>query len=401
MALATIEEAIEDFRQGKFLIIIDDADRENEGDLSIAAEAITPEKINFMIKYARGLLCMPVTGEHLDRLNIPMMGQVNEKAVHGTAFTMSIDYLKDTSTGISAYDRSATIKAVIDPNVGPDDFAQPGHTFPLKYRDGGVMVRPGHTEASVDLAKMGGMKPAAVICEIINDDGTMARTSDLQTFSEMHGINIISIAQIISHRRKTERLVERVGKASLPTQYGNFSVLGFKSPFDKEQHMALMLGEWKPEEPILVRLHSQCFTGDIFGSLRCDCGQQVDQALKAIAAEGKGVFLYMRQEGRGIGLHNKIKSYHLQDDGLDTVEANEKLGFEPDRRNYSLGAQILKDLGVQKIRLLTNNPQKIIGLSSADLEVVERVPMKIQITEENGKYLRTKEKKLGHIINLE
>ena len=401
MALVSIEEAIEEFRQGKFLIIVDDAKRENEGDLTIAAEAVTPETINFMIKHARGLLCMPVAAEFVDRLNIPMMAQSRDKTIHGTAYTMSIDHLKDNTTGISAYDRAATVKAVINPDSRPEDFAQPGHTFPLKYTDGGVLVRPGHTEASVDLAKLANMKPAAVICEIMNQDGTMARMPDLESFSREHGIGVISIAQLISYRRRTEKLAQKVGEAKLPTKYGEFTVFGYKSAHDEEQHMALVQGEWRADESVLVRMHSQCLTGDVFGSLRCDCGQQVEQALKAISSEGKGVFIYMRQEGRGIGLHNKILSYHLQDDGLDTVEANEKLGFEADPRNYSIGAHILVDLGVRKIRLLTNNPQKIIGLGGFGLEIVERVPMQVKMTEENRKYLEAKHEKLGHIISLE
>ena len=401
MALVSMEEAIEEFRQGKFLIIVDDAKRENEGDLTIAAEVVTPETINFMIKHARGLLCMPVAAEYVDRLNIPMMARSRDKTIHGTAYTMSIDHLKDNTTGISAHDRAATVKAVIDPASRQEDFAQPGHTFPLKYTEGGVLVRPGHTEASVDLAKLANMKPAAVICEIMNQDGTMARMPDLESFSREHGISVISIAQLISYRRRTEKLAQRVGEAKLPTKYGEFTVFGYKSAHDEEQHMALVQGEWSADESVLVRMHSQCLTGDVFGSKRCDCGQQVEQALEAISSEGKGVFVYMRQEGRGIGLHNKILSYHLQDDGLDTVEANEELGFEADPRNYSIGAHILVDLGVRKIRLLTNNPQKIIGLGGFGLEIVERVPMQVNMTEENRKYLEAKHEKLGHIISLE
>ena len=400
MALATIEEAIEDFKQGKFLIIVDDAKRENEGDLALAAEMATPEAINFLTKHARGLLCMPVSGEYLERLNIPMMTPSSPTAMHGTAFTMSIDYLKGTTTGISTYDRTATIQAVLDPHSEPGDFAQPGHTFPLRYREGGVLVRAGHTEASVDLAAMAGLKPAAVICEIMAADGTMARMLDLEAFSKKHGINIISIAQLIAYRRRSEKLVQKVGEARLPTRYGNFAIIGYVSQYDPSQHVALVMGQWEPDEAILVRVHSQCFTGDIFGSLRCDCGQQVDQALQSIADEGRGVFLYMRQEGRGIGLHNKIRAYHLQDDGLDTVEANERLGFEPDLRIYGIGAQILADLGVGKMRLLTNNPQKIVGLGGWDLEVVERIPMKVRLTKENKAYLKTKQEKLGHMIDL-
>ena len=401
MALATIEEAIEDLKQGRFLIVVDDAKRENEGDLTLAAEKVTPAAVNFMTKHARGLLCMPVTGEYLERLNIPLMLTGAESAMHGTAFTMSIDYTKGTTTGISAYDRAATIKAVLNPSAKPQDFAQPGHTFPLRYREGGVLVRAGHTEASVDLARLAGLKPASVICEIMAPNGTMAHMPHLKTFSKKHGINIISIAQLIAYRRENERLVERVGEAKLPTEYGAFTVTGYRSQYDSAEHVALVMGRWDPNESILVRVHSQCITGDIFGSLRCDCGQQVEQSLTAISREGKGVFLYMRQDGRGIGLLNKIRAYHLQDDGMDTIEANKKLGFEPDLRSYGIGAQILSELGVGKMRLLTNNPQKIVGLSGWGLEVVERVPMKVTLTKENKNYLKAKQMKLGHLIDIE
>ena len=401
MTLITAEQAIEEFRQGKFLIIVDDAQRENEGDLAIAAEKVTPEAINFMTKFGRGLLCMPLSPDYLERLNLPMMAQVGQTAQHGTAFSVSIDYLKNTTTGISAHDRSATIKAVIDTTSTPEDFGQPGHTFPLRYKEGGVLVRAGHTEASVDLALMAKLKPAAVVCEILSDDGTMARLPELQVFSNERGINIVSIADIISHRRLNENLIEKTVDAKLPTKFGNFKVSGYSARFDTDEHIALVMGKWTKDEDVLVRVHSQCFTGDIFGSLRCDCGTQVNQALKIIAEEGKGVFLYMRQEGRGIGLHNKIRAYHLQDQGLDTVEANKSLGFEPDLRHYGVGAQILWDLGVRKMRLLTNNPKKIVGLNGFGLEVVDRVPMTINVTKENERYVKAKQEKFGHIINFD
>ena len=401
MSLITAEQAIEEFRQGKFLIIVDDARRENEGDLAIAAEKITPEAINFMTKFGRGLLCMPVSSDYLERLNLPMMPQVGQTSESGTAFSASIDYMKDTTTGISAHDRSATVKAVIDLTSKPEDFAQPGHTFPLRYMEGGVLVRAGHTEASVDLAIMAKLQHAAVVCEILSDDGTMDRLTDLEVFSKEQGINIVSIADIISHRRLTENLIEKTVDAKLPTKFGDFKVSGYSSRFDSDEHVALVMGKWKEDEDVLVRVHSQCFTGDIFGSLRCDCGTQVNQALQTISKEGKGVFLYMRQEGRGIGLHNKIRAYNLQDQGLDTVEANKCLGFEPDLRHYGVGAQILWDLGVRKIRLLTNNPKKIVGLNGFGLEVIDRVPMSINITKENKNYVKAKQEKFGHIIGLD
>ena len=401
MSLITAEQAIEEFRQGKFLIIVDDARRENEGDLAIAAEKITPEAINFMTKFGRGLLCMPVSSDYLERLNLPMMPQVGQTSESGTAFSASIDYMKDTTTGISAHDRSATVKVVIDLTSKPEDFAQPGHTFPLRYMEGGVLVRAGHTEASVDLAIMAKLQHAAVVCEILSDDGTMARLPDLEVFSKEQGINIVSIADIISHRRLTENLIEKTVDAKLPTKFGDFKVSGYSSRFDSDEHVALVMGKWEEDEDVLVRVHSQCFTGDIFGSLRCDCGTQVNQALQTISKEGKGVFLYMRQEGRGIGLHNKIRAYNLQDQGLDTVEANKCLGFEPDLRHYGVGAQILWDLGVRKIRLLTNNPKKIVGLNGFGLEVIDRVPMSINITKENKNYVKAKQEKFGHIIGLD
>ncbi len=401
MPLISIEEAIEEYRQGKFLIIVDDANRENEGDLTIAADAVTPEAINFMITNARGMLCAPVTRDVLERLKIPMMAKGEAEAIHGTAYAMSIDYLKDNTTGISAYDRASTIQAMIDPEATPEDFAQPGHTFPLRYCEGGVLVRPGHTEASIDLAVLAGLKPAAAICEVTKADGTMARLADLEEFSREHGINLISIAQLVAYRNRTERLAVRVGEAKMPTKYGDFNIYGYRSRFGDEEHTALVLGNWEPDEAVLVRIHSRCLTGDVFGSLRCDCGHQVGHALEAIAEEGKGVFVYMGQEGRGIGLHNKILSYHLQDDGLDTVEANEQLGFEADLRSYGMGAQILVDLGVRKLRLLTNNPRKITGLAGYGLEVVERIPALVKQTKENQRYLKAKHEKLGHIISVD
>ena len=400
MPFVTVEEAVVEIRQGKFVIIVDDEDRENEGDLAMAAEWITPEAITFMATYGRGLICMSTTGERLDQLQLPLMVSENT-ARQGTAFTVSVDVMKGATTGISAYDRAATVKAIIDPRTKPDDLARPGHLFPLRYAEGGVLVRAGQTEAIVDLAKMAGLYPAGVICEVMNEDGTMARLPQLEEFSSEHGVKIISVAQIMTYRREHEKLVSRVAETRLPTRYGEFIVIAYKSVTDAEEHVALVKGDVNTEEPVLVRVHSQCLTGDTFGSLRCDCGEQVDRSLRLIAAEDRGVFLYMRQEGRGIGLHNKLMAYQLQDGGLDTVEANEKLGFAPDLRWYGIGAQILVDLGVRNLRLLTNNPKKVVGLESYGLHLVERLPIVVSPNAENERYLSTKRTKLGHLLDPE
>ena len=399
MALATIKEAIEDIKAGRFIIIVDDEGRENEGDLAIAAEMVDPDAINFMAKYGRGLICMPIIGERLDELNIPLMVGENTSK-HNTAFTISIEAKKKVSTGISAYDRAATVKAVLDPATRPEDIARPGHTFPLRAREGGVLVRAGHTEAIVDLARLAGLYPAGVICEVMNEDGTMARLPQLEMFAKEYELKIISITDLITDRRRHEKLDTKVAQANLPTKYGQFTAIAYKSTIDPDQHVALVKGDLSSDEPVLVRVHSECLTGDVFGSLRCDCGEQIEMALNAIAEEDRGVLLYMRQEGRGIGLHNKIAAYALQDKGLDTVEANESLGFPADLRDYGIGAQILADLGVKKIRLLTNNPKKVVGLEGYGLHVVETVPLRVDPNPLNLRYLETKQQKLGHILNL-
>jgi len=398
MPLCSLEEGLEELKAGRFLIVVDDENRENEGDLVMAAEMVTPEAVNFVVTHARGLLCMPIIGERLDELQMPLMISANGSEKNQTAFTVSVDYNVNTTTGISAGDRAATILAMLDPAAKPEEFTRPGHLFPLRYHPGGVLARAGHTEAAVDLCEMVGLYPAGIVCEIMAEDGSMSRLPELERFADEHGLKILSIAQIIAQRRRTERLIERVAEARLPTRYGPFQAIAYKSHVDTGEHIALTIGEWTEDEPVLVRIHSECLTGDVFGSMRCDCGEQIDLALQQISQEGNGIFLYMRQEGRGIGLHNKIKAYSLQDQGLDTVEANETLGFEPDLRHYGVGAQILRDLGVRKLNLLTNNPKKVVGLSGFDLEIVDRIPVEAEVTDENRTYMKTKKARMGHIL---
>jgi len=401
MPLSTIEEAIADIRDGKMVILVDDEDRENEGDLTLAAEFVTPEAINFMARHGRGLICLSITEEKAQELQLPPMVHDNSSAF-GTAFTVSIEARRGVSTGISAHDRATTIRTAIAENAKSEDLVRPGHVFPIIARKGGVLVRTGQTEGSTDLARLAGCVPAGVICEIMNEDGTMGRMPDLERFSAEHNLRIVAIKDLIEYRMHRERLVERSGETRMPLRIGGeFTAYTYGNALNGDTHIAFVKGEIRPGDPVLVRVHSECLTGDVFGSMRCDCGEQLRNALRRIEAEGTGVLLYMRQEGRGIGLENKIRAYNLQDKGFDTVEANERLGFKPDLRDYGVGAQILVDLGVRKIRLLTNNPKKIIGLSGYGLQVVERVPIEVVANEANVRYLRTKKKKMGHILNME
>jgi 3,4-dihydroxy 2-butanone 4-phosphate synthase/GTP cyclohydrolase II len=399
MSIATIEEALDDIRAGKMVILVDDEDRENEGDLTMAAEKVTPEAINFMARHGRGLICLSLTPERVEQLQLPMMVRNNTSAFK-TAFTISIEARKGVTTGISAADRATTILTAIQEETKAEDLVSPGHVFPLRARRGGVLVRTGQTEGSVDLSRLAGLKPFGVICEIMKDDGTMARMPDLEIFSQAHGLKIVTIRDLIAYRFRNEAFVHRQAETVLPTPYGTFRAVVYENDVDEHQHLALVKGEITRKEAILVRVHSECLTGDVFGSFRCDCGEQLKSALTKIEKAGQGILLYIHQEGRGIGLVNKLKAYMLQDQGKDTVEANEALGFQADLRDYGIGAQILSDLGVRKMKLMTNNPKKIIGLEGYGLEVSERIPIEIPPKKENINYLKTKRQKMGHLLNL-
>jgi len=392
-----VPEAVEEFRAGRPIIIVDDEDRENEGDVAVPAQFCTPELVNFMAMHARGLICVPLADETVDRLRLPMMTRRNTSSL-GTAFTISVEAASGITTGISARDRARTIDVLADPDSQPADLVRPGHIFPLRARTGGVLVRAGQTEASVDLCRLAGLEPAAVICEVMRSDGEMARMPDLKRFARRHDLGIITVAEIIAYRMENERLIERVDEAILPTAFGEFRAIAFRTLIDQKEHIALVMGEIEADTPVLVRVHDQCVTGDAFGSQRCDCGEQLDFAMQTIASAGHGVFLYMDQEGRGIGLHNKIRAYRLQDEGLDTVEANEALGLPVDRRDYGIGCQILVDLGIRRMRLMTNNPQKRAGLEGYGLVVEERVPIEVEPNAHNLHYLRTKRDKMGHLL---
>jgi 3,4-dihydroxy 2-butanone 4-phosphate synthase/GTP cyclohydrolase II len=398
MPFATIEQAIEEIREGRMVVIVDDKDRENEGDLVFAAEKATPEHIGFMVRHCSGVICVPMEAERLEELHLPLMAPDNSDSM-GTAFTISVDARHGTTTGISAPDRAATIRALIDPTTKPHDLARPGHLFPLRYYPGGVLRRAGHTEAAVDLARLAGLYPAGVVCEVVKEDGTMARLDDLELFATQHGLVLISIADLIAYRRRREKLVHRITEARIPTAFGTFTAIGYESD-DGRTHVAFVRGEPAGKPNVLVRVHSECFTGDVLGSIRCDCGLQLQEAIRAIAEEGEGVLVYIRgHEGRGIGLRHKLEAYALQDGGLDTVEANVELGFSPDARDYGTGAQILVDLGISTMRLLTNNPTKRAGLEGYGLEIVERVPLQSVPNPENLRYLRAKKEKLGHLLD--
>jgi 3,4-dihydroxy 2-butanone 4-phosphate synthase/GTP cyclohydrolase II len=400
MAVSPIEDVVEDIKAGKMVILVDDEDRENEGDLCMAAEAVTPEAINFMATHGRGLICLTMSPDIIEQLNLPMMVRDNQSP-YGTGFTISIEARTGVTTGISAADRARTIEAAVAPDATPRDIISPGHIFPLRARKGGVLVRTGQTEGSVDLARLAGMRTAGIICEIMKDDGTMARMPDLEIFAKEHDLKIATVADLVAYRLREDVLVHRAVETRLPTLHaGEFKVVAYTNDVDDFEHVALVKGEINPDEPIMVRVHSECLTGDVFGSARCDCGAQLQAAMRMVDQEGSGVILYMRQEGRGIGLINKLKAYNLQDEGLDTVEANEHLGFKPDLRDYGIGAQMLRDLGVRKMRLLTNNPKKIIGLEGYGLEAVERLPIEVLCECENQDYLRCKRDKMGHMLEL-